>query len=209
MLLYDGAISPSPRRARMFVAEKGIEIETKLIDMMEREHFSPEFLAVNSRATLPTLVTDEGYALTENNGIAAYLEGKFPEPPLLGTTVEEKGAVAMWNTICEMHGFIPTGEYLRNSNPRYDGRALTGLVKFDRIPELAERARQRIDIFFDTIEERLKESPYLASENFTMADITGFVVCSFADMIKISIPESCSATQAWFDTIQKRPSANL
>ncbi len=209
MLLYDGLISPSPRRARMFVAEKGVKIETQMIDMADREHFSPEFLAVNPRATLPVLVTDEGYALTENNGIAVYLEGKFPDPPLMGKDAEEKGAVAMWNTICELHGFMPTGEYLRNSNPRYDGRAVTGPVKFDRIPELAERARQRVDIFFETLEGRLKNSSYLASENFTMADITGFIVCDFAKMIKISIPESCPATQAWFDTIQKRPSANL
>jgi len=207
MLLYDGAISPSPRRARMFIAEKGVEVETKLIDMADREHFSQEFLAVNPRATLPVLVTDEGYALTENNGIAAYLEGRFPDPPLLGVDAEEKGAVAMWSTICELHGFMPTGEYLRNVNPRYDGRAMTGPVQFDRIPELAERARHRIDIFFDTVEERLKSSTYLASESFTMADITGFVVCGFAELIKISIPENCVATQAWFDGINARPSA--
>lgn len=84
MLFYDCSTAPNPRRARMFIAEKGLTIETREISIAKGEQLSPAFRAVNPRATVPVLVTEDGTALTENLGIAAYLEARFPEPPLLG-----------------------------------------------------------------------------------------------------------------------------
>jgi len=74
---------------------------------------------------------------------------------------------------------------------------------------LVNRAKKRADIFFNMLEAQLNKSDYLASGKFTFADITGFVVCDFAQMVKISIPKNCSATQAWYDKIQERPSAKI
>lgn len=207
MLLYDAPISPSPRRARMLLAEKGVEIETRQIDMTSAEHLSEEFLALNPRATVPVLITDAGKALTENIAIAAYVEEKFPEPPLMGEGAEEKASVLMWNSICETQGFTAAAETLRNSDAYKAGRAVTGPVNFERIPELAERGRQRIDLFHNMLEERLTQSAYLASERFTVADITGFIVCEFMRMIKIPVPETHSAVLAWYEAIKARPSA--
>jgi len=207
MIFYDFHGAPSPRRARMFIAEKQIDIESREIDLKLREQFSPEFLAINPRGTVPTLVTDSGLALTENVGIAAYLEEKFPMPALMGSTADEKGAVLMWNAICETQGFLVIGNYLRNSNPGHSGRAITGPVSFEQIPDLVNRAKKRADIFFNTLEAQLSKSDYLATDKFTFADISGFVVCDFARMVKISIPKNCSATQAWYDKIMERPSA--
>jgi len=206
---YNWSGSPSPRRARMFIAEKGIEIETIQINLVEREQFSPEFLALNPRATAPVLVTEDGFSLTENIGIAAYLEGKFPNPPLMGKTAQEKGAVLMWNAICETQGFLVLGDYIRNINPGHKGRAVTGTTSFEQIPELAERSRKRVDLFFETVENQLLKTDYLATDEFSLADITGFVVCEFARLVKISIPEKCVKTQAWYDKIMARPSAKV
>jgi len=83
MIFYDCSTAPNPRRARMFIAEKGLTIETRDISIARGEQLSPAFLAINPRATVPVLVTDEGDTLTENLGIAAYLEARFPNPPLL------------------------------------------------------------------------------------------------------------------------------
>ena len=104
MLFYDCSTAPSPRRARMFIAEKGLEIESREISMLKGEQMSPEFLAINPRATIPVLVTDDGTVLTENLAIAAYLEELHPEIPLMGSTAEERALVLMWNTICETQG---------------------------------------------------------------------------------------------------------
>jgi len=209
MLFYDCSTAPSPRRARMFIAEKRLAIETRQINIGSGEQLSAEFLAVNPRATVPVLVTDAGTVLTENTAIATYLEGVAPEIPLLGTTPDEKALVAMWNAIAEQQGGQPVAEVLRNSNRHMQGRALPGPVNFEQIPELAERGRHRVALFFDMLEQRLAQSAYLAGEHFTVADITAFVFVDFARVIKTRIPDTAPATQAWFDAIKARPSAAL
>ncbi|MDK3017195.1 glutathione S-transferase family protein [Pseudodonghicola flavimaris] len=209
MIFYDCSTAPNPRRARMFIAEKGLTIDTRDISIAKGEQLSPAFLKVNPRATLPVLVTDEGTVLAENLGIAAYLEARFPEPPLMGETPVEKGLVMMWNALVEQQGGMPIAETFRNSNRHMQGRAIPGPEDFDQIPELAERGRTRVAIFFDMIEERLSHSAYLAGDRFTLADITGFVFIDFARVIKTRIPEENTATRAWFDAIAARPSAAL
>ena len=209
MLFYDCSTAPSPRRARMFIAEKGLDIETRDISIAKGEQFLPEFLSVNPRATVPVLVTDSGTALTENVAIAGFLEAMFPERPLMGSTPDEKGVVLMWNGICEFQGLLPFSEALRNSTPRLKGRALTGPVNFDQIPELAERGRYRLELFFALIEERLNQSAFLALDHLTLADITAFVIIDYMRVIKMQIPEENTVTREWFANIKARPSASL
>jgi glutathione S-transferase len=209
MLFYDCSTAPSPRRARIFIAEKGVEIETREISMIKGEQLSPDFVKVNPRATIPVLVTDEGTVLTENLGIAAYLEARFPNPPLMGETPDQKGAVLAWNATIEQQGGAPIAEALRNGNPMMKGRAITGTVNYDQIPELAARGMARVDTFFDMIEARFQESPYLAYDAFTLADITCLVFVEFARVGKKSIPEGNAATLDWYERVKARPSASL
>lgn len=209
MLFYDCSTAPNPRRARIFIAEKGLEIETQEVSMIKGEQLAPDFLRVNPRATIPVLVTDEGTVLTENLGIAAYLEARFPNPPLMGETPDQKGAVLAWNAIVEQQGAAPIGEALRNGNPMMKDRAIPGTVNYEQIPELAARGMARVDTFFDMIEARLQDSPYLAYDAFTLADITCLVFVEFARVIRRSIPEGNAATLDWHARIKARPSASL
>ena len=94
MIFYDCSTAPSPKRARMFIAEKGLDIETREVSIAEGAQLKPEFLAINPFATVPVLVLEDGTSLTENNGIATYLEAAFPDPPLLGLTPLEKGLIS-------------------------------------------------------------------------------------------------------------------
>lgn len=208
MIFYDCTTAPSPRRTRMFIAEKCLDIETYQINIGKGEQFSSEFVAVNPRATVPVLVTADGTALTENVAIAAYLEEMFPEPRLMGANAEERALVLMWNSLCEAQGGQSIADTFRNSNPLMKGRALTGVKNFEQIPELAERAMTRVHLFFDLLEARLSESDFLAGDDFTMADITGFVFCDFARVIKTTIPSNCPATRAWFAKVKSRASAS-
>ncbi|MBU2983417.1 glutathione S-transferase [Lentibacter algarum] len=209
MIFYDCSTAPNPRRARMFIAEKGLNIETRDISMIKGEQHSESFLAVNPRATIPVLITEEGSALTENLAIATYLEAKHPKPPLMGTTPDEKARIMMWTAIAESQGGAPIAEAFRNAHPAMKGRALPGPLNLEQIPALAERGLKRVDAFFTMLETRLNESPYLASEQFSLADLTAFVFTDFARVIKQRIPEGNSATQAWYDAIKARPSASL
>ncbi|KUJ80340.1 glutathione S-transferase [Ruegeria marisrubri] len=209
MLFYDCSTAPNPRRARMFIAEKGLEIETRDISIAKGEQLSDEFKKVNPRATIPVLVTDEGTVLTENLGIAAYLEARFPEPPLMGRTPDEKGLVLMWNAIVEQQGGAPIAEALRNTHPAFKDRAIPGPVNYEQLPALAERGMDRAKRFFGFLEERLEESPFVACDHFTLADISTFVFVDFARVIKLRIPEENTATLAWYNAIKERPSAQL
>ncbi|MEP1330786.1 glutathione S-transferase [Pseudophaeobacter sp.] len=209
MIFYDCSTAPNPRRARMFLAEKGLAPETHDISIAKGEQLSAAFRAVNPGATIPVLVTDAGTVLTENLGIAAYLEAYQPEPALMGRTADEKGLVLMWNSIVEQQGGAPIAETLRNTHPAFQDRAIPGPDNYAQLPELAERGVARTARFIDMLEERLSQSPYLAGEDFTLADISAFVFVEFARVVKLRIPEDNSATLAWHAAIKARPSAQL
>ena len=209
MLFYDCSTAPNPRRARMFIAEKGLDIETREVSIAKGEQLSDAFKAVNPSATLPVLITDEGATLTENLGIAAYLEARFPEPALMGRTSDEKGLVLMWNSIVEQQGGVPIAETLRNTHPAFSERAIPGPVNHAQIPELDRRGAARVALFFNILEARLAESACLAGPEFSLADISAFVFVDFARVIKQRIPQENSATQSWFEKVASRPSAQL
>lgn len=209
MIFYDCSTAPNPRRARMFLAEKGLSPEIHDISIAKGEQLDAAFLSVNPRATIPVLVTDTGTVLTENLGIAAYLEAAHPQPPLMGRTADEKGLVLMWNAIVEQQGGAPIAEALRNTHPAFENRAIPGPDHYTQIPELAERGQARTARFFDLLEERLQDSPFLATDHFTLADISAFVFVDFARVIKMRVPEANTATLAWQEAIRERPSSQL
>ncbi|MFP3383543.1 glutathione S-transferase family protein [Tritonibacter sp. SIMBA_163] len=209
MIFFDCSTAPNPRRARMVLAEKGLTPEVREISIAKGEQLSAEFRAINPHGMVPALELDDGTLLTENLGIAAYLEALQPEPPLLGRGAREKGLVMMWNAMVEQQGGLPIAEALRNSHPAFENRAVPGPVDCPQIPALAERGRARAEAFFGLLEARLQQVPYLAGENFSFADITAFVFVDFARVIKMPVPQSHEATLDWQARIAARPSAAL
>lgn len=208
MIFYDCSTAPSPRRARMFIAEKGVTVETREVSIAKGEQLTAEFKAINPSATVPVLVTDSGLALTENLGIAAYLEAWHPTPPLMGSTPDEKGEILMWNAIAEGQGGIPVAEALRNSNPHMKARAIPGPENFEQIPELADRGMRRIALYFDKLESHLNGRNFIAADHFTLADITNFVFVDFARVVKMRVDADRPNLLRWYETIKARPSAN-
>ena len=209
MLFYDCATAPSPRRARMAIAEKGMEVETREISLKEGAQLSADFLAVNPRATVPVLVTDAGTVLTENTAIASYLEDVKPEPPLFGSSPDDRALVWMWTSICESQGGMAVAEALRNGNPHMKGRALTGPQNYEQIPELAKRGLARVGHFKDMLDRHLADREWIALDRFSYADITGFVFCDFARVVRMGVTDDHPNLKRWFDRVAARPSAGL
>ena len=193
----------------MFIAEKGLKVETREISMIKGEQLTAEFTAINPGATIPVLVTDSGLALTENLGIAAYLEALHPSPPLMGTTPDEKGEILMWSALAESQGGQPVAEALRNSNPHMKARAIPGPENFEQIPELAERGMRRITLYFDKLENHLNGRDFIAADHFTLADITNFVFVDFARVVKIRVDADRPNLLRWYEAIKARPSAKV
>lgn len=115
MKLYHAAGSPNSKRVRIFVAEKGLEIDLVTVDLAAKEQFSQAYRAINPRMVVPTLVLDDGTAIGEVPAIMRYLEEAYPEAPLLGRTPKEKAIVVMWERRTELEGFVPVMEGVRNA----------------------------------------------------------------------------------------------
>lgn len=208
MKLYDFMAAPNPRRARMFIAEKGLEIETIQVDLGSKAQFDDAFRAINPQCTVPVLELDDGTALTQNASIVRYLEETYPEPPLLGTDAQDKAMVAEWAARVEWEGLMGIAEALRNTSEFFKDSAITGPNRYQQIPELAERGRHRAEAFFAVMDQRLSETPYLAGETFSWADIIGFVFVDFAKWIKLVPAKDLTQLANWYEAISNRPSAS-
>jgi len=209
MTLYDCSTAPSPRRARVLLAEKGVVYETVQVDLRRGEQLSDEFRAVNPQCTVPVLRTEEGLLLTDNAAITAYVEARFPQPPLLGRTPAEKADVASWNWRVEFEGLLAIAEALRNSAPSMANRALPGPVNYPQIPELAQRGLARVQQFFETLNRRLDRRQFVAGEAFSVADITAVVAVDFARVVKAIPDEAHPELLRWRAAMALRPAMSL
>ncbi len=207
--LYDCATAPSPRRARILLAEKGVAHETVEIDLRTGEQLGDAYRQVNPQCTVPALRTDDGVLLTDNAAITAWLEARFPEPPVLGSTPAEKAEIASWNWRVEFEGLLSIGEAMRNSAPAMAERALAGPVNYAQIPELAQRGLARARQFFATLDERLAGRDFLAADRFSVADITAVVAVDFARVIELRLDGQWPELQRWRAAMALRPSMAL
>lgn len=207
--LYDCATAPSPRRARILLAEKGVAHETVDVDLRNGEQLSDAYRKVNPQCTVPALRTDEGLLLTDNAAITAYLEARFPVPPLLGSAPQEKAEIASWNWRIEFEGLLAIAEALRNSAPAMANRALPGPVDYPQIPELAQRGLARVQQFFVTLNDRLAGRDFIAADRFSIADITAVVAVDFARVVKIKPGERHPHLHRWRSAMAQRPSMAL
>ncbi len=204
--LYDCATAPSPRRARILLAEKGVEHETVEVDLRSGEHLGEAFRKVNPHCTVPALRTEDGLLLTENAGIIAYLEARYPQPPLLGVTPAEKAEIASWQWRVEFEGLLAIAEALRNSAPAMANRALPGPVDYPQIPELAQRGLARVRQFFVVLNDRLADRAFIAADRFSIADLTAVVGVDFARIVKIKPGEEHPHLLRWRAAMAQRPS---
>ncbi len=206
LTLYDCATAPNPRRARILLAEKGLTHETVEIDLRSGEQLGDAYRQINPQCTVPALRTADGPVLTDNAAITAYIEARYPEPPLLGRTPEEKAEIASWNWRMEFEGLLAVAEALRNRSPSMADRALSGPVNYPQIPELGQRGLERTERFFAMLDERLNGRSFVASERFSIADITAVVAVDFARIVKIKPGEQHPHLLRWRAEMGRRRS---
>jgi glutathione S-transferase len=206
IILYDCATAPSPRRARILLAEKGIAHDTVQVDLAHGEQLGAAYREINPQCTVPALRTEEGALLTDNAAIAAYLEARYPEPALTGVTPQERAEVASWNWRVEFEGLMAIAETLRNGSPAMADRALPGPVNYAQIPELAQRGLVRVQQFFEMLNDRLAGREFLATGRFSLADITAVVAVDFARVVRVKPGEQHPELVRWRAAMAQRPS---
>jgi glutathione S-transferase len=209
MKLYDCKMAPNPRRARIFIAEKGIDLPTVQVDIVNGENQREPFLSVNPRGLLPTLELDNGTRFDEVMAICRYLEELYPTPVLLGRTPVERALVESYQRKAEFEGMIAGSEVFRNQHANFANRSIPGGPGdvIPAIPALVARGRQTIERFHRWLEQTLSQSEYLVGDCFTMADITALCAIDFHRWIEIAVPPGNAHTLRWYAAVSGRPSA--
>nr|WP_298672050.1 glutathione S-transferase N-terminal domain-containing protein [uncultured Sphingomonas sp.] len=208
MKLYDAVWAPSPRRVRIYLAEKGIAVERVMIDLRADEQLGPAYLAVNPRGMVPALLLDDGEVICESAAICRYFEALHPDPPLFGGNALEIARIESMTRRIENEGYAAAVYVLRNGNPAFAGRGAAGnWPNMAQIPQLAARGMLMWDMFVDMLDKELAARPWMTGETYTFADITALATIDFAKAAKLVVPESAANLRRWHAAASARPSA--
>ena len=202
MILYDGGRAPNPRRVRIYLAEKGITVPLKPVDLGALQHKSADFAAINPVQRVPALVLDDGGVIAESIAICRYFEALHPEPPLFGVGPRAIAEVEMWNRRLELNLLFPIAHVFRNTHPAMKE------MEVPQVPAWAEANKPRIMDFLDIFDRALADRPFAAGDHYTVADITGLVAVDFLKPAKLRVSETCGNVRRWHAAVSARPSAS-
>jgi glutathione S-transferase len=203
MKIIEQPRAPNPRRVKIFVAEKGLDIPFEPIELNKGEHRSEAFTALNPLQRVPVLVLDDGTAISESVAICRYLEELHPEPALFGRTPLEKAMVEMWNRRMDLGLLFHVSQCFRHKHP-----AMAAL----EVPQIAEwgdanapRAMAQLQV----LDGALATQPFVAGDAYSIADITAMVAIDFMKPAKLEVPEALVNVQRWYRDVAARPSSQL
>lgn len=201
MKLYDGGRAPNPRRMRIFLAEKGVEVPLIPVDMAVMAHKSADITALNPFQRLPILELDDGTILTESVAISRYFEELYPEPALFGRGAVGKAQVEMWNRRVELYLLASITAAFRHTHP--------AMVEWE-VPQVAawgEVNRPKAVAYMKIMDNQLAINEFIAGSEFSIADITLLVALDFLKPAKILIPEEYVNLKRWHAAVSMRASA--
>lgn len=205
MKLFTWDIAPNPRRVKIFLAEKGLEVFSEEVGIPGEAFLKPEFLEAHAHSRVPLLQLDDGSYIVEAMAICRYFEALHPEPSLMGTNPQEIAMIDMWERLAEWEGMHAISEYYRNSKGSFAGRSLAGYSKrLEQIPALIERGQARLESFYAKFDAQLAEHEYVAGPVFSVADITTLCTIDFAAFSKLGIPKDCHNLKRWHNLVAKR-----
>jgi glutathione S-transferase len=198
--LYHFPIAPNPTKVRIYLAEKGIEIEQVVVNLVKGEQKSPEHLARNPFGSLPVLELDDGTHLTESLPIIELFEELYPDPPMIGTDPFERARVRRLERIADLGVLLPVARIIHAT------RSPLGLPP---VPEIAEAARRGLPKALEVLDAAIGDRPFLAGEHPTIADCTLFAALGFARFGEVAIDPAYRNLGRWSADFGERPSANL
>lgn len=200
MKIYDTKTAPSPRRVRIFLAEKNIPMNYVQVDLQKGENISPDMRAKNPVGKIPVLELDDGTCISESASICLFFEELYPEINMLGKTPLEKASIDMWHRQVELYFFGQVGMCFQHTTGYFKDRMTP-------VKEYGEVAGKNAINFLNVLEKRLASSEYIAANRFTIADITAMCAVDFARVVSIKISDKQPNLQRWYAAVSSRPSA--
>lgn len=203
MKLYDDKNpAPNPRKVRIFLAEKGMEVERVRVAILKREHKSPEFMKKNSLGQVPALELDDGTVITESIAICRYLEALQPQPALFGEAPLEQGLIEMWIRRAEFRLWAPMGQVWINADPR------TAIVNPNQFKDYGEHQKTIVLRSMKWLDGELSDGrAFLAGATYSMADIVLLCGIDFCSFIGLDVPSEFGHLRDWHTRVSARPSA--
>ena len=203
MKLYVSPRAPNPRRVLMFLVEKNINgLDLINVDLNAQEHKTPEYRAKSPLSRVPALELDDGRVLTETRAICTFMEGRVPEPNLMGRTAEERAFIEMADRRVEWYLMLPMANAIRHTHP--------GLAPLEQ-PQFPDYGQSQLTKALEAarwLDAELQRQPWVAGDRFTIADITAFCAVDFARLARFKPADhGLHALQAWRDRVAERPSA--
>jgi glutathione S-transferase len=200
MKIYDFTMAPNPRRVRVFLAEKGINVPYQQVDLATGENRKPEFLKINPMGGLPVLELDDGTRIAESVAICRYFEETKPEPRLMGVDAKDKAIVEMWNRRMEFEVLSNTAQAFRNTSDFFKGR----IAQVKEYGEICRAAAVKRLEWLDTV---LADREFIAGPRYTIADITALIGIDFGRLTGIKVEENQKNLARWYKAVSSRPSA--
>ena len=201
MELIDGGRAPSPRRVRIFLAEKGIDVPRRQIDFANWEQFTDAFKALNPMQRVPVLILDDGTPISETMAICRSFETLHPEPNLFGRDAREIATIEMWNRRVELNFYGAVASAFRHLSP-----AMAPSEK-PHIAEWGEANKAKALAFLAILDRELGTRAFIAGDRFTVADITALCTLDFMRAPKIELPADMKNVTRWHADVSARPSA--
>lgn len=199
MKLYS-AQAPNPRRVRIFLAEKGLELPCEELEIGAGGTRAPAFLKKNSLGEAPVLELEDGTIITESVAICRYLEALHPEPPLFGADPVAQGQVEMWSRRLELGVMNPIGQIGLHSFDFFKD-------KVEQVPAYAEAQRRLALKKLAWLDGEISDGrPFVAGAAFSVADITGMAALIIAGLVRLELPEELGHLRRWADRLRSRPS---
>ena len=202
MKLFDGGRAPNPRRVRVFLAEKGIEVPLVPVDMGAMGHKQEPVSSRNPLQRLPVLELDDGTILTESVAICRYFEELQPEPALFGQGALGKAKVEMWQRRMEFNLLSCVAQAFRHIHPAMKE------WEIPQIPEWGEANKTKAVEFLNLLDTELANREFAAGDSYSIADITGMIAIDFMKPARIKVPDECINVLRWYSAVTSRPSAS-
>ena len=201
MKLYTTTLAPNPRRVRIFMEEKGIEIPVQEISIMEGEHKQEEYKKISPSSKVPALELDDGTIITESMAICRYLELLHPEPALFGSSKVEQAKIEMESRRIELELMLPIASAFRHTHPA------AAALENPQIEEYGIAQRENAINRLDLLDEELGEQKFIAGDDYSVADITALCAIDFGGLAQIEVPSSLVNLSRWLENMRSRPSS--
>ena len=200
MKILQTKTAPNPRRVRIFLAEKGIEVPFEELDLM-KDLRTPGFSKLNPLQRVPVLILDDGTAISETMAICRYFEETKPEPALFGKGAKQRALIEMWNRRMELGLLFSVAQAFRHLHPA------AAQLEVPQVAAWGEANKPRAQEILQFMDEELGKRRFLAGDDYSVADITALVAVDFTKPARVQRPEGLKNLSRWHEEVSARPSA--